>query len=96
MTTKEQSWSFQTYEPLHLLRHNPSQPAPPCSGWQLVFNNPLDLGEFDANVVQVSPEPANLSIEPGGGGCISIRGATKGRTAYQVCLPVVSVGIPLL
>jgi hypothetical protein len=49
------------------------------------FSNPLDEGVFDPAWVQITPELPGAEISASGNG-ISIRGASKGRTTYQVTL----------
>ncbi len=58
----------------------------PQSDLWMTFNNMLDVDAFDAASVTITPslEDARLHVN---GNTLSIRGATKGNTRYEVTLP---------
>jgi alpha-2-macroglobulin len=89
MTSKEgplptktaQSFSFSTYQPLRI--DWKSDDARPGESWGIGFNNELDKAKFQPASVKVSPELPGLKVSMQGSN-ISIRGRSKGRTAYKV------------
>lgn len=88
VTDEVQSFTFQTYGPLLVVEvgcsYSPDQ-CSPFTPWFVRFTNPIDTAKFDASMIQVSPELPDMRVEIFGN-TISIRGATKGRTTYQVTL----------
>ncbi len=86
-TSAAQSYSFTTYGPLRVTQSHCGweKTCPPLSPWWIEFSNPLDEGVFDPAWVQITPELPGAEISASGNG-ISIRGASKGRTTYQVTL----------
>ena len=86
VTSEMQSFSFQTYAPLRIEDHG-------CSYWEdicrplmplfIEFNNPIDLDTYDDSMLRITPELPGASVNIVGD-TITIRGATKGQTTYQV------------
>ena len=84
-TDSAQNISFSTYGPLKLVRTN-GDGNPPGGGWNLEFNNPLDLDAFDPATITVSPKVEGMQIMANGN-YISLYGPTKGSTTYTVTVP---------
>lgn len=86
-TERSQSFSFQTYGPLRLVRAECAwgrdAECPPFTPWILEFSNPLDGDAFDPAWVTVTPTLPGMQVQLFGNG-LSIQGNTQPRTAYQV------------
>ncbi|MBN1266499.1 MAG: hypothetical protein JXA25_13465 [Anaerolineales bacterium] len=86
LTTDQQSFSFQTYAPLRIEDHGCSWydgDCPPLTPFYIEFNNPLDLGAYDEEMLRISPELPGASVNIYED-MITISGATAGRTTYRV------------
>ncbi|MGH9832733.1 MAG: alpha-2-macroglobulin family protein [Blastocatellia bacterium] len=86
-TTRDQSFSFSTYGPLVVTRHqcgydNNCAPGMP---WSIQFSNQLDTAAFDKKQVRVEPELPGIKVN-NFGHAIQIQGQSKGRTVYTVTL----------
>ena len=84
-TTSAQSFSFQTYAPLDLVRAdcNYTSDCRPNMPFEFQWNNPLDEQKFEDQLVTISPEIPDVQIIASGN-FISVIGATKARTTYKV------------
>jgi alpha-2-macroglobulin len=88
VTTSGESFRFQTYGPLQLVRHECGDYQRGCEPgwpWILQFNNPLDLKAFDKSQIRVEPELPGMKVN-NYGQALYIQGATRGRTTYKVTL----------
>ena len=88
-TTEVQSFSFTTYDPLRIDEHGcgwGDQQCPPFSPFYIRFNNTLDATKFDPAMLTIEPAIPGVIVEAIGNS-IEIRGATQGRTTYQVTVP---------
>jgi alpha-2-macroglobulin len=86
VTTSLQSFDFQTYGPLQIVRHDCGgyqRECEPGFPWILQFNNPLDLKAFDKSQIRVEPELPGMKVS-NYGQVINIQGASRGRTTYKV------------
>ena len=82
----DSSLAARTYAALDIVDHECGNPCEPGNPLYLRFNNPLDLDTFDPEAVEVDPEiPAVNAVAQGD--TIVVRGATAGRTTYQVTVP---------
>jgi len=87
-TESVQSFSFQTFAPLRIERHFcgfSADECPPMSPFEILFNNSLDLENFDESMISVEPEIPNLRVETFGS-VLFIQGTTQGRTTYEVTI----------
>jgi hypothetical protein len=84
-TETAQSFTFQTYGPLKVVR-TIGDGNPPGSGFSIEFNNPLDEDAFDPTTVKIEPAIPGSQITVNSN-YLSIIGQTKGRTAYTVTVP---------
>jgi len=85
-TEKAQSFSFTTYSALRIDEHGCSwgdAECPPFSPFYIRFNNRLDESTFSPEMISVSPPITGLLVQAMGN-TIDIRGATAGRTTYNV------------
>ncbi len=87
VTPRDQSFSFSTYGPLVVTRHqcgydNNCAPGMP---WSIQFSNQLDTAAFDKKQVRVEPELPGIKVSNFGYG-LQIEGQSKGRTVYTVTL----------
>lgn len=88
VTEKSQSFSFQTYGPLRVVRSDCAwggNECPPFTPWSVTFSNPLDANRFDPSLVSVEPELSGMRVEVFGNN-IQITGNSQGRTKYAVTL----------
>lgn len=87
VTREEQSFRFHTYPPLRVedQRCGWSNDCPPLAPLVINFNNRLDEEAFAESMITIEPAlpGATVRLE---GGTITIEGATKGRTDYDVTL----------
>ena len=86
LTTEAQRFDFRTYAPLRIEDQNCARSSDPC--WPLMpfsirFNNPLDVDAYDETMLQIEPAIPGATVNIAGS-AITIRGATNGRTRYQV------------
>jgi alpha-2-macroglobulin len=86
-TEKPHTFTFRTYGPLTLARHQCGwqQRCEPFMPWTLEFSNPLDTAAFDKKWFRVEPEVPGLQIS-NYGNIVNLQGATKGRTVYRVTI----------
>ncbi|MEZ4735145.1 MAG: alpha-2-macroglobulin family protein [Caldilineaceae bacterium] len=85
-TEAVQSFSFTTYSPLRIDEHGcgwGGSECPPFTPFFIRFNNPLDERQFDPALITVEPEIPGLIVEAFGSS-LELRGATQGRTTYEV------------
>lgn len=80
-TGSDQSFSFSTYDPLHLVWKTDN--SEPGQSWSVQFNNELNSDKFDPKWVRVSPDIPNLRVKAQGSG-LTLRGQAKGQQDYQV------------
>lgn len=87
-TNAVQSFSFTTYSPLRIEEHGCGWGAecPPFTPFYIRFNNALDERKFDPAMITVKPEIPGLIVELYGNS-VELRGATQGRTTYEVTVP---------
>ena len=88
VTEQAQSFSFQTYGPLRVVRSECAwggSECPPFTPWSVTFSNPLDASRFDPSLVSVQPELSGMRVEVFGNN-IQISGNSQGRTKYTVTL----------
>ena len=85
-TEAVQSFSFTTYSPLRIEEHGCSwgdQECPPFTPFYIRFNNPLDEQKFDPALITIEPAIPDLIVQAMGTS-LELRGATQGRTTYEV------------
>jgi uncharacterized protein YfaS (alpha-2-macroglobulin family) len=84
-TEGAQSFTFFTYAALRIDDHQCSwgDECPPLTPFYITFNNPLDAAAFDQTMLTIDPElpGARVSVV---GTSLTIEGATRGRTTYEV------------
>ena len=88
VTEQAQSFSFQTYGALRVVRSECAwggNQCPPFTPWSVTFSNPLDASRFDPSLVTVEPQLSGLRVEVFGNN-IQITGNSQGRTKYAVTL----------
>jgi alpha-2-macroglobulin len=87
VTEKPHTFTFRTYGPLALVRHQCGyqEKCEPFMPWTLEFSNPLDAETFDKKWFRVEPEVPGLQISHYGN-IVNLQGATKGRTTYRVTI----------
>ncbi|HEU4595790.1 MAG TPA: alpha-2-macroglobulin family protein, partial [Pyrinomonadaceae bacterium] len=88
VTAKAQSFSFRTFGPLRVTRHQCGwqKTCTPFDQWQITFSNPLDRDAFDAKQLRFSPELPDPKIQIYGN-TLYVQGMKKGRTTYRMTLP---------
>ena len=87
-TEQTQSFSFQTYGPLRVIRSECTWgggECPPFTPWSVTFSNPLDASRFDPSLVSVEPALSGMRVELFGNN-LQISGNSQGRTKYTVTL----------
>jgi alpha-2-macroglobulin len=86
-TGAAQGFQFNTYAPLALAKHRCGydRSCEPGMPFMLEFNNSLDPQSFDQKQIRVEPEFPGMRVN-NYGNVISLQGATKGRTTYQVAI----------
>ncbi len=87
-TPNAQSFGFQTYAPLAVIRQscNPGESeCQPLTPLWIQFNNPLDEKTISAERIKVTPALPHMRVNVNNN-MLTIMGATKGRTEYQVTL----------
>lgn len=87
-TETVQSFSFSTYSPLRIDDHGcgwGDAECPPFSPFFIRFNNQLDTATYTPELVTITPEIPNVVVGLNGTN-IDIRGATAGRTTYEVTI----------
>ena len=85
LTTTEQAYSFRTYAPLTVTDHTCTNDCLPSSSFHIAFNNALDTTPFSEEMITISPDLADASIQTSGNNLI-IHGQTITNTTYQVRL----------
>ena len=89
-TPDEQSFAFETYPPLAIIRAECGWgECPPGAPFAIEFNNPLDADRFDAVQVTTTPAIPRVNVTHNGN-YLSVQGLTAGQTAYAT---VVSGGL---
>ncbi len=86
LTTESQSFSFNTYPPLRIVRHQcnwSDSECPPLTPFNIEFSNPLDLEAFVETMVRIEPELPGATVAPAYN-ALTIQGVTQGRTTYRV------------
>jgi uncharacterized protein YfaS (alpha-2-macroglobulin family) len=86
VTTDAQSFEFMTYSPLLITEHRCAwydDKCPPLTPFSIVFNNPLDMDVFSADMLSVEPEIPGMTVNVFGNS-MEISGETKGQTTYTV------------
>ena len=86
VTTEAQHFNFRTYAPLRIEDQNCARSSDACwplRPFSIRFNNPLDVDAYDETMLQIEPAIPGATVNIAGN-AINIRGATKGRTRYQV------------
>jgi hypothetical protein len=86
-TTKPQSWTFRTFGPLRVARHECgwSGECPPGAPWRIEMTNPLDVKRFRKEQVRVEPPLPELTAHVYDDELV-VSGRAKGRTRYRVTL----------
>jgi uncharacterized protein YfaS (alpha-2-macroglobulin family) len=86
-TAAAQEWSFRTYGPFRVRRHEcgGGGRCTPFDPWRVELTNPLDVRRLRKEHVHVEPELPAMKVE-GWGNTLAIRGAPRGRTTYRVTL----------
>ena len=86
-TTAPASFSFKTYGPLRVVRHDCGYnfSCSPFDQWSIQFTNPLDAEAFNQSQLRVEPEIAGMKTAVYGNTLI-ISGIKKGRTTYRLTL----------
>ncbi len=86
-TTKPQQFSFRTYGPLRVVKHECAydKHCTPFDSWRIEFSNPLDAAVFQKSQVKVEPEVQGLKTSVYGN-TLNIDGIKRGRTTYKVTL----------
>jgi alpha-2-macroglobulin len=99
-TEKEQTFQFDVYGPLKVVRAYCGGPEPvdvtparagiagcePLTPWGIDLSNSLDMASFDPKAIVVTPELPSQHVEAFDN-TIGISGLSKGRTEYTVRLP---------
>ncbi len=86
-TTKDQSFSFQTFSPLKFVGaycgwRNKAD-CSPFDNWYLEFNNSIDASKFAKELISIEPAIEGVNIYPSGNN-VYIQGYKKGRTTYKI------------
>jgi uncharacterized protein YfaS (alpha-2-macroglobulin family) len=86
-TIAPQNFSFKTYGPLRVVRHECgyNHSCSPFDQWSVQFTNPLDAEAFETAMVKVEPEIAGMKTAIYGNTLV-VTGTKKGRTTYRVTL----------
>ncbi|MDX2378567.1 MAG: alpha-2-macroglobulin family protein [Acidimicrobiia bacterium] len=86
-TEAEQRFSARTHAPLEILEHRCGweDDCAPLMPWTIDFNNPLDPTTVTPETIAIEPELPGTVVDVYGN-TISIRGASSGRTTYEVTL----------
>ncbi len=86
LSESAQYFGFRTYAPLTVDDYGCSwydEDCPPLTPFYIRFNNPLDGEKFDAGMLTIEPEIPAVTAGIYGN-TITIRGATEGRTTYNI------------
>ena len=86
VTESSQTYSFQTYAPLDIVRHGCSwydDNCPPLTPLYIEFNNPIEAESYRESMLRIEPEIPGVTVNLIRN-TINIRGATVGRTTYKV------------
>ena len=86
-TTAAQAWTFRTYGPFRVRRHEcgGGGRCTPFDPWRVELTNPVDAKKLRKDLVRVEPELPGLKVEAWGD-ALGIRGVPRGRTTYRVTL----------
>lgn len=86
-TEQTQSFSFQTYGPLRVIRSECTWgggECPPFTPWSVTFSNPLDASRFDPSLVSVEPALSGDTVKPS---ATTSRSAATARVAQNIPSP---------
>ena len=86
VTTDPQQYEFRTYPPLRVVDHGCSwqqDECPPLTPLFIEFNNSIDADAYEESMVRIEPALPGATVDVVGNR-IAIRGATAGRTTYEV------------
>jgi hypothetical protein len=86
LTTYAQTYTFQTYAPLDIVRHGCSwyeNECPPLTPFFIEFNNPIDVESYAESMLRVEPEIPGVTSAYHRQR--SVFRATVGRTLYGHC-----------
>ena len=87
-TEKPQGWSFRTYGPLRVTKHQcgwRNGECPPFTPWWITLSNPIDAGSFQKEMVRVEPALPALKVDVYNDQ-LMVSGRATGRTRYRVTL----------
>ena len=86
-TAAAQDWSFRTYGPFRVRRHECgwSGRCTPFDPWRVELTNPVDAKTLRKELVRVEPDLPGLKVEAWGD-TLALRGVPRGRTTYRVSL----------
>jgi uncharacterized protein YfaS (alpha-2-macroglobulin family) len=84
-TRAAESFSFRTYGPLRLVKHECgwNEGCTPFDSWRLTFTNALDAADFDDSQVKIEPAVPGAKIAVYGNE-VHVDGLKRGRTTYRV------------
>ncbi len=86
VTTEAQSYEFFTYAPLRVTDHGCSwyrDDCRPLAPFFIEFNNPIDVAAYQESMIRIEPALPGATVDVAWD-TITIRGATAGRTTYEV------------
>ena len=86
-TDADQGWSFRTYGPFRVRRHQCGwgERCTPFDPWRIEMTNPVDAKGLRPDMVRVEPKVEGLKIEAWGD-TIQLHGPVRGRRTYRVNL----------
>ncbi|HEV2914136.1 MAG TPA: alpha-2-macroglobulin family protein [Pyrinomonadaceae bacterium] len=87
-TTQAETFSFRTFGPLRVVKHECGYGQPRCTPfdtWSITFTNPLDAEAFQSSNIRIEPEVAGVKTAVYGN-TLNIEGYKRGRTIYKVTL----------
>jgi hypothetical protein len=87
-TVEAQEWSFRTFGPLRVLRHEcgwGGDECPPHAPWRIQLSNPIDARALRRGMIRVEPELPGMRTDVLGD-TLLVRGTARGRTTYRVTL----------
>jgi uncharacterized protein YfaS (alpha-2-macroglobulin family) len=85
VTTEAQEWSFRTYGPFRVRKHECGwgRGCAPHDVWRILFTNPVDAKAFRPDMVRADPPVPSLQATAQGESLV-LHGAKAGRTRYEV------------
>ncbi|MEW6367945.1 MAG: alpha-2-macroglobulin family protein [Acidobacteriota bacterium] len=86
-SAESQGYTFRTYGPMVVVDHRCGwdDKCRPMAPWLIRFSNPIDEKAFDKSMIRVDP-PLPAMTAAVSWSELSIRGRSRGRTAYRVTL----------